>query len=74
MSKEQKSTLQKLKLLYKAQEAVIGIFNNFFSFASEVKYKAINVNNVNDININNVFRSYLHVSKYLLLNKLFKDY
>ena len=40
-SKEQKLTLKNIKLLYESQAAVIKLFNDYFSVASEAKYKTI---------------------------------
>ena len=39
-SEEQKSALKNIKLLYESQEAVIKLFNDYSSIASEAKYKA----------------------------------
>ena len=40
-SKEQKSALENNKLLYELREAVIKLFNDYFSVVPEVKYKSI---------------------------------
>ena len=40
-SKEQKSALENIKLFYEPQEAVIKLFNDYFSIVSEAKYKLI---------------------------------
>ena len=41
ISEEQKMTLENTKLLYESQEAVANLFNDYYSIASEAKYKAI---------------------------------
>ena len=40
-SEEQKSALGNIKLLYKSQEAVIKLFNDYYSTLSEAKYKTV---------------------------------
>ena len=40
-SEEQKRALENIKLLYKSQEAVIRLFNNYSSIVSEAKYKTL---------------------------------
>ena len=40
-SKEQKSVLENIKLLYESREAVIILFNDYSSIVSEAKYKTI---------------------------------
>ena len=40
-SEEQRVALENIKLLYESREAVIKLFNNYFSIVSEAKYKAI---------------------------------
>ena len=35
----QKSAIENIKLLYKSRQAVIKLFNDYYSFASEAKYK-----------------------------------
>ena len=40
-SKEQKSVLENIKLLYESKEVVIILFNDYSSIASEAKYKTI---------------------------------
>ena len=40
-SEEQKSALENIKLLYESWEAVIKLFDNYSSIASEAKYKEI---------------------------------
>ena len=40
-SKEQKSALENIKLLYKSREVVIKSFNDYSSIVSEAKYKSI---------------------------------
>ena len=40
-SKEQKNALENIKLIYKSQKAVIKLFNDYSSVASEAKYKTI---------------------------------
>ena len=39
-SKEQKSSLKNIKLLYESRQAVIKLFNDYSSIASEVRHKA----------------------------------
>ena len=34
-------TLENIKLLYKSQEVVLKLFNDYFSIVSEAKYKTI---------------------------------
>ena len=38
-SKEQKSALENIKLLYESQQAVIKIFNGYYSIVFETKHK-----------------------------------
>ena len=38
-SKEQESTLENIKLLYKSRQAVIKLFNEYSLIACEAKYK-----------------------------------
>ena len=38
-SKEQASAVENIKLVYKSQQAVIKVFNEYFSIASETKQK-----------------------------------
>ena len=40
-SEEQRSAIQNIKLFYESREAVIKLFNNYFSIAFDVKYKTI---------------------------------
>ena len=40
-SKEQKSALENITLLYKSREAVIKLFNDYFSIVSQAKHKLI---------------------------------
>ena len=40
-SEEQKSALENIILLYESREAVIVLFNDYSSIASEAKYKTI---------------------------------
>ena len=40
-SEEQKMALENIKLLYESREAVIKLFDNYFSIVSEAKYKTI---------------------------------
>ena len=40
-SEEQKSALENIKLLHESREAVIKLFNDYSSIASEAKYKSI---------------------------------
>ena len=40
-SKEQKSALKNIKLLYEPREAVIKLFNDYSSIVPEAKYKSI---------------------------------
>ena len=40
-SEEQKSALENIKLHYKSRQAVIKLFNDYFSIASEAKHKVI---------------------------------
>ena len=40
-SKEQNSTLEKIKLLCASRKAVIKLFNDYSSIVSEAKYKSI---------------------------------
>ena len=41
-SKEKKSALENVKLLYKSRGAVIKLFNDYLSISSEATYKNIN--------------------------------
>ena len=40
-SKEQKSALRNIKLLYESREAIIKLFNDYSSIVSEAKYESI---------------------------------
>ena len=42
-SEGQKIPLENIKLLYESREAVIKLFNDYSSIASEAKYKSIHV-------------------------------
>ena len=50
-SKEQKSALENIKLLYKSREAVIKLFNDYFSIISEAKYKSIHGEGFKTLNL-----------------------
>ena len=48
-SKEQKSELENIKLLYESREAVIKLFNDYSSIASKAKYNTIHGKGISSI-------------------------
>ena len=46
---EKEKALKNIKLLYKSWEAVIKLFNEYSSIASEVKYKRIHGNEISSM-------------------------